>query len=196
MTNGVDTTIFYPDPSSDLIQSKGDKKAILIFSRSDMRKGFDIAKTVVSEMQGSMDGSFAVWIVGEPCESFAQGAAAQHFGYVDEGTLRKILSSSDVFLYPSRHEGFPLMALETLACGCPLVTTEAVNVVTNGVEALVSPVEDIESLKADLERLINDTGLANSLVAAGYGFVEKNTLQNSSKNFEAALVNLFGNATR
>ena len=43
----------------------------------------------------------------------------------DRSTLRKIYSSSRAYIFSSRSEGFGLPVLEALACGCPVIATNA-----------------------------------------------------------------------
>lgn len=187
VTNGVDTSVFYPDHDPELLNKKAQAKAILVLSRSDKRKGFDVAQQVLLRLAEDETTQYVVWSVGEPCEGLLPVGEHYHFGYVGEKQLRKILSCADLFLYPSRHEGFPLMALESLACGCPLVTTEAVNIVQDGVEALISKVEDVDSLVLDVKQVLSDAELAKRLKQSGFEFVKNNTLLSAKKNFYQVL---------
>jgi glycosyltransferase involved in cell wall biosynthesis len=43
------------------------------------------------------------------------------FGQIDNDKLPGILSDSDVFLYPSIHDGFPNVVVEAMACGLPVI---------------------------------------------------------------------------
>lgn len=42
-------------------------------------------------------------------------------GYVTNGQLSALYSAADLFLVPSKYEGFGLTVLEAFACGCPVI---------------------------------------------------------------------------
>lgn len=42
-------------------------------------------------------------------------------GYVDAETLSALYSAADLYLAPSRHEGFGIPVLEAFTCGCPVI---------------------------------------------------------------------------
>lgn len=64
--NGVDISDFYPDKKEEYLSFKNGNKVILVFARSDFRKGFDIAIKVLSNFKKDIDeGNILVWAVGE-----------------------------------------------------------------------------------------------------------------------------------
>jgi glycosyltransferase involved in cell wall biosynthesis len=73
-------------------------------------------------------------------------------GYLPDDAVPALLRQSTVVAYPALEEGFGLPALEALACGAPLITTEgtAMAEMAQGAAALVPP-GDTASLADALE---------------------------------------------
>ena len=73
--------------------------------------------------------------------------------------ISEILSISDLFLLPSETESFGLSALEAMACGVPVISTNAgglpeINI--NGKTGYLSNVGDIEEMSANALSILND----------------------------------------
>ena len=188
--NGVDTGIYYQDLSPEILSTKDGNRSILIFSKNDKRKGFDIALDVVRKLKRESKIPFVVWIVGESTGIDVNDLPCQHFGFLDDMQMRKILSSADVFLYPSRTDGFGLIVAEAFACKCPVVTTPAVFFAKDGVNALVSSTGNVDDLAAKVIRLLEDKELGDQLARRGYDLVCDMSLKASSKRFETVLIAL------
>jgi glycosyltransferase involved in cell wall biosynthesis len=187
--NGVDTAVFYPERSDRHLSLKQKDQVLLIFARSDYRKGHDVAVQAILHIWNDLARQgVKIWTVGE---DITTPFPATHFGFVPPEELRKILSSADVLLYPSRHEGLPLFVLEAMACGCPVVTTEAVVFVRHGVDALKSQVEDYKGLAANLNHILTDTGLKNRIAEAGIQTARSMSLAEANKMFEEKLISLY-----
>jgi len=79
---------------------------------------------------------------------------------------RALMGAADAIVLPSHWEGLPLVALEALASGTPLVATEVRGLrglVTDGREALLVPAGDPQALAAALRRVLDEPTLAASL---------------------------------
>ncbi len=79
----------------------------------------------------------------------------------DEATVRRYLSAGDVYVFPSRYEGFPVAPLEAMACGLPLVATDVQGmreILPDGEDSggLLVPREDVAALATELGALLDD----------------------------------------
>jgi starch synthase len=87
---------------------------------------------------------------------------------LDRAEMRQYLSAADVYVFPSRHEGFPVAPLEAMACGLPIVAASAPGVADifhQGEESggLVVPTGDATLLARHLGRLLDDDVAARIL---------------------------------
>jgi glycosyltransferase involved in cell wall biosynthesis len=79
----------------------------------------------------------------------------------DRPRLRRLLAAADLYVFPSRHEGFALAPLEAMACGLPVVATDAPGILEllgDGASACgtVVPAGDVAPLASALGQLIDD----------------------------------------
>ena len=127
--HGVDTERFYPreeqHPAVD-----PDATTLLYVGRLGARKGLGLAFQALARLN---DPNIEFLIAGtgrheERLRTLAAklGVADQirFLGYVSDEELPVLYSSADVFVLPSRYEGFGLVLLEAMACGTPVIGTD------------------------------------------------------------------------
>jgi glycosyltransferase involved in cell wall biosynthesis len=86
--------------------------------------------------------------------------------WVDQEDLPTFYSLADLFLYPSFVEAFPIPITEALACGAPIVTSDAngMRELADGAAILVDPANP-DQIAAAVKRVLSEPGLAASLSA-------------------------------
>ncbi len=95
-------------------------------------------------------------------------------GFVEDADLPALYSAADLFVFPSLYEGFGLPLLEAMACGVPVISSDASSlpeVAATGGEpaALLLPPGDEAAWSAAMLRLLTDTAARQRLLAAGAG---------------------------
>ena len=137
LSNGYNNDIFYPQPVDrhsllahyelpDLGQ-----RIILFAGKMTAFKGLDVLLHAAQRYEAAQPGAFMTVIAGsgqeeENLHRLAKelGLESVHFiGHQDQASLRRLYSTADVFVMPSRSEAFGLVALEAMACGLPVVAS-------------------------------------------------------------------------
>jgi glycosyltransferase involved in cell wall biosynthesis len=89
-------------------------------------------------------------------------------GWVEPGALGALLQEASVLAFPSLYEGFGFPPLQAMAAGVPVVATRAGSLPeVLGDGASLVEVGDSDGLAEALERVLDDVGLRQRLVAAG-----------------------------
>jgi glycosyltransferase involved in cell wall biosynthesis len=87
---------------------------------------------------------------------------------VEDEELVKLYSLATVFAFPSLYEGFGLPPLEAMACGAPVVASNAASLPeVCGQAALLLPPLDVQAWTQTLRRVLTDHDLRRDLQARG-----------------------------
>ena len=86
----------------------------------------------------------------------------------DPAELNLHLAAGDVYAFPSRHEGVPVAPIEAMACGLPVVATDAGGMrdilgAPDGGAGIVVSRDDSAALAVALGRMLDDSALRHSL---------------------------------
>jgi asparagine synthase (glutamine-hydrolysing) len=96
----------------------------------------------------------------------ATGATVQTLGFIDHGQKWREFSSADLFVYPTEFDGQPLVLLEAMAAGLPIISSRHGGIpdtIRDGVEGLLVAPGDVEGLATALLSLANDPGRRKAL---------------------------------
>lgn len=94
---------------------------------------------------------------------------------LDLAVMESGLAEADIFLLPSRYEGFPAMLPTAMALGCVPVAAQVHSgtpeLVLDGQTGLLAPVGDVDAFAACLARLATASGLLEQLAEQGPAMV-------------------------
>jgi len=113
-------------------------------------------------------------------------------GYVDEKELLGLYRKASLFIFPSFYEGFGLPPLEAMACGCPVVVSNATSLpeVCGDAAFYVDPY-NVESIALGIHKVLAEEGLRKNLIEKGLErakfFSEENTVQGHLRVFQEVL---------
>ena len=142
-------------------------------------KGFDVLINAISHLSGSY-----LWLVGDGPEAAALKRQSEDLGVSDRVRFAgwrdnptEVVAAADAFVLPSRGEPLGNALIEAWQVGVPSVATmtDGPNwYATDGVNALLVPINDSEAIVSALYRLINDPLLRSRLVAMASSTLRKN----------------------
>lgn len=185
---GIDLMTFHHDPDNTLEVLKEHRRAIIFMQRGDYyRKGHDVAIEVFKLIDEELRNKTELWILGEPLVQEKFRVIVRNFGVVSDARLRQILSSGDIFFYPSRHEGFGLFPLEAMACGCAVVATDAIPYARSIDAILTSSIGDVPNLFKDIKRLVLDPAELHALRMKAMTVAKNYDHEKTKKKFEHIL---------
>jgi glycosyltransferase involved in cell wall biosynthesis len=103
-------------------------------------------------------------------------------GFVPDESLSSFLHYAEAFVIPSLYEGFGLPALEAMACGTPLISSNRASLPeVGGNAALYFDAENAEELACLMIRVGTDPELRSQMVAKGTAQAQKFTYTESAE---------------
>jgi glycosyltransferase involved in cell wall biosynthesis len=164
--DGIDTDVFVPAPGlarrDDGLPLWEDRPHIrlLFVGNRTRRKGFDLLPQIMDRLPAN----YVLYYTGG-----FQGAGEElvhprmiSIGSPDRDRLVAAYQSCDLLLFPSRLEGFGIAPAEALACGRPVVTTDASalpEVVDHGQNGFLCPRNDVAAYAARVQQLGEDADM-------------------------------------
>ena len=142
----------------------GEVPVILSAGRLVKEKGFDCLIKSFSRLQQRCNARLV--ILGEGNEEENLRALSRELGIAEDVILLgyqdnpyKYMKHADIFVLPSRYEGFGIVIVEAMACGVPVVATKSYKGIEEIIEdersGLLVPVADEDALAGAMFRLIS-----------------------------------------
>lgn len=89
-------------------------------------------------------------------------------GYVESWHLPLLYKGADLFVLPTRYEGFTLVTLEAMAYGTPVIATDTSSIREGvGDAALLVEVDDDVALASQMKSVLTDDVVRSRLIASG-----------------------------
>jgi phosphatidyl-myo-inositol alpha-mannosyltransferase len=170
--NGVDLTLFRPDAPRPAALA-GDTPTLLFLGRLDPRNGLGTLLKAFSRIRRIAGRAIRLVVVGGgPLRRFYEARASPDVHFVGPTLEGRpgYYAHSDVYVCPSTRASFGITLLEAMACGTPIVCSDAEGfrqVVTDGREAFVAPIADVDAFAEALVTLLDDATLRAQMGAAG-----------------------------
>ncbi len=103
-------------------------------------------------------------------QALGLGQRVRFEGWAEQAQVARLMAESDMLVLPSHDEGLPLVILEALACGLPVVCTpvgEIPHVLTDGMHACFVSPGDVKGLARTLADLLADPARRAALARHG-----------------------------
>jgi phosphatidylinositol alpha-mannosyltransferase len=190
--NGVDVEPFRHATPADLPSGR----RMLFVGRLDPRKGFPVAVDAFALLVREFP-DLQLVVVGDGPQRDAvarlEPGVRQRVtmvGAVRHSLLPAYHSAADLFIAPSTgRESFGIVLVEAMAAGLPVVASDIPGyreVVRNGIDGILVPPNDPESVAWVVRKILSDPALAERLRAAGHARAERYRWEVVTVEIEAA----------
>lgn len=151
---------------------------ILFVGGADPRKNHRVVLQAVARVRSHLGGRVILLVGDEDHPQGSYGATAQELGVerdvrctgrLGREDLKRLYSFADLFVFPSRYEGFGMPVLEAMACGAPTITSSTTSLpeVAGDAAVLVHP-DDADALGKAMVTLLTDRTLREGMRQRGF----------------------------
>lgn len=91
-------------------------------------------------------------------------------GKLAHAEIASLMSSADIFVFPSHHEGLPNAVLEAMSCGLPIIATRIGGIpeaVEHNQSGLLVPAKDVSALANAIEFMVKNADSAKEMGERG-----------------------------
>jgi glycosyltransferase involved in cell wall biosynthesis len=183
---GVDHTLYHPIDNAEAIETRLLRYRIarpffMAIGRLESKKNIALLVRAFTEFKtrrgiGDPHKLILIGIPGFGYEEIRKAIDASsvktdilELGYVPETDIPPLLNAAEALIHPSWYEGFGLPPVQAMAAGCPVISSTAASLpeVIGADNAIFFPPDQTERLVAAMERIASETGLKDTLRAAG-----------------------------
>jgi D-inositol-3-phosphate glycosyltransferase len=196
---GVDLSHFYPIPPDEAKEFVGiplEKKMLLFVGRIEPLKGIKTLLRSIGYLSdnGQAEENLCLAVIGGELEDengqeseemkLLQGLREEYglqdmvtfLGKRSQDTLPYYYSAAEMVIMPSHYESFGMVALESMACGTPVIASLVgglIHLVEDGVTGYHVPVDDPVALSKRIAGLLQDKALRYRMGHDAFAFAKK-----------------------
>lgn len=188
------------NPCSKVKRTNSERKKHILYAGTILkRKGYDILLHAFGKIANKYP-DWKVVFAGNPyfengineietgkqiAEQYGITSQIEWLGWISGSQKEKVFNEVSIYCLASSGEGFPMGVLDAWAYGIPCVMTPVggiPDIVNDGVEGLLFPVNNIDILSKQLDRMISDNDLRCKIVKATDVYVNKTFEMNEINN--------------
>lgn len=203
---GVDLSHFYPIPPDEAKEYVGvplEKRILLFVGRIEPLKGIKTLLRAIAILRenGQTGEDLCLAVIGGDLEDQAGQESGEmkllmelrdeyhlqdlvtFLGKRSQDSLPYYYSAAEMVIMPSHYESFGMVALESMACGTPVIASLVgglTHLVEDGVTGYHVPVEDPGALSGRIAGLLKDKALRYRMGHDAFAFAKKYSWENIS----------------
>jgi glycosyltransferase involved in cell wall biosynthesis len=161
--NGIDTDFFTPPPGGREPLANRPLR-ILFVGNLSRRKGADLLVPIMQHLGDGFELSYTAGLRAD--DALPTIRNPRKLGRLDQAGVRDEYRRADVLLFPTRLEGLPLVAMEAMACGTPVVASSTASlpeVIKDGITGSLCRLNDSRSFANAIISLAANPGKLSAL---------------------------------
>lgn len=168
------------------IKSSLNHNCFLAVGRLVSQKGFDyLLEAMCFFSEKNKDWTLDIYGEGEEYHSLLRTIKNYHLErcvkiYSQTENMVDVYLNHDIFLIPSRYEGFGLVTLEAMECGLPVIGFDIPankELIINGITGFLVPCYDVKKYAKTMEMVVNNPKLIKKIVKQQNQSIEKYSLK-------------------
>jgi D-inositol-3-phosphate glycosyltransferase len=196
---GVDLSHFYPippDEAKEFIGIPPDRRMVLFVGRIEPLKGIQTLLRALDYLQddGNVEKDLCLAVIGGDLpdrggnetvemrellnlrDEYELNDLVRFLGKRSQDSLPYYYSAAEMVIMPSHYESFGMVALESMACGTPVIASLVgglIHLVEDGVTGYHVPVDDPVALSQRIAGLLKDKALRYRMGHDAFAFAKK-----------------------